>query len=215
MKVVVGCPVFNIQDITVRQNHEFIRKTSKHTIIDAEVIGASVEHAKQIMYREFLKSDADYYFNIDADIMFLNCDKFNPIDKLIELDKDIVGGIYVYKRQPILPTFRPLDLQKIYEETGKFPEKYEFNIPEELFEVKWLSGGCMMIKREVIEKMVKKYMIPNLPMIHKGEYLSEDFAFCERAREMGYKILAEPSINLGHLGNYVYTLKDYQNKRFI
>jgi len=145
--------------------------------------------------------------------MFLNYSQINPIDVLVELCESlntIVGGIYVYKRPSAQPAFRPLDLQKEYEETGKFPENYKFEIPEESFEVEWLAGGCMMIKREIIEKLIKKYQIHNLPSLHKKHYLSEDFAFCKRAKELGYSIWAEPTIKLGHLGNYLYTFLDYK-----
>jgi hypothetical protein len=47
-----------------------------------------------------------------------------------------------------------------------------------------------------------------LPMIHPCEdgcwYLAEDFAFSERARQCGYKIVADTSIRLWHIGNYSY-----------
>ena len=33
----------------------------------------------------------------------------------------------------------------------------------------------------------------------------EDLAFCMRAREAGYKILCDPSITLGHVGNTIIT----------
>ncbi|KKM80817.1 hypothetical protein LCGC14_1335930, partial [marine sediment metagenome] len=45
---------------------------------------------------------------------------------------------------------------------------------------------------------------------YKDEYVSEDWAFDQRARELGYSIWADPTIKLGHMGNYVYTLKDYK-----
>ncbi len=214
MKVVFGCPIFNFQNTKVRENHELVRKQSKHAIAYIELIGSCVEHAKQIMYREFLKTNADYFFNVDADIAFLNCAEINPIDKLVELNeklgKAIVGGIYVYKQPPALPAFRPRELQRIYEESNKFPENYKFEIPEKPFEVEWLAGGCMMIKREIIKKLMEKCQVPNLPMIHKKEYLSEDFAFCKRARELGYSIWAEPALKLGHQGTYFYTFADYK-----
>jgi len=66
-----------------------------------------------------------------------------------------------------------------------------------------------MIKREVIENLTKEFLVPNLPMIYKGEYLSEDFSFCQRAIEKGYEIYAEPRIFLGHEGTYFFTIKDY------
>jgi len=211
-KILMGCPVFNFQDLKVRKNHEYMRSLSNHQVVYVEVIGASVEHAKSIMYKQFLEGDFDYFFNVDADIMFLDTDD-NPIDLLVSLAMKhncLVGGIYVYKKTPALPTFRPLDLQKIYEEKGEFPKDYIFTIPKDPFEVEWLSGGCMMISREILTKLTAKYQVPNIPMIHNKEYLSEDFAFCKRTRDEGYMVLADPRIKLGHVGSYTYKIEDYK-----
>ncbi len=105
-----------------------------------EVIGATVENGKKIMYEKFLETDCTHFFAVDADIFFFY-GSISPIDILVNLDKEIVGGIYVYKKQPCLPSHRPLDLQEIYERDGKFPEDYEFIIPKDLHEVRWLAGG--------------------------------------------------------------------------
>jgi len=212
MKVLFFTPVFNYQDADIIKNHQYVRETSQHEIDYLIISKGSVEHNKQIAYREFLKGDYDYFFNVDADIMFLDHED-NPIDVLIKLaeqNKCLVGGIYVYKKTPALPTFRPLDLQKIYEEKGEFPKDYIFTIPKDPFEVEWLSGGCMMISREILAKLTAKYQVPNIPMIHNKEYLSEDFAFCKRTRDEGYMVLADPRIKLGHVGSYTYKIEDYK-----
>ena len=39
-------------------------------------------------------------------------------------------------------------------------------------------------------------------------YLSEDYSFCERARQCGYKIMADTSIRLWHIGEYRYGWED-------
>lgn len=39
-------------------------------------------------------------------------------------------------------------------------------------------------------------------------YLSEDYAFCERARQAGHKVMAETSIRLWHHGRYGYSWED-------
>ena len=208
-KVLWFTPIFNYQDADIIKNHQYIRETSEHEITYLNIKGASVEHGKSIAYKKFLEGDFDYFFNVDADIVFLEQDP-NPIDTLISSGKDIIGGIYVYKRPPCLPTHRPLDLQEYYEKNKEFPKNYKFNIPNEVHEVRWLAGGCMMIKREVIEKLMKEFKVPNLPMIYKGEYLSEDFSFSKRCREIGYTIYANPIIKIGHLGQYSYTIKDYE-----
>lgn len=208
MKIFKFTPVFNLINPKIVRNHNEVVKLSKHEIIDCDIVGASPEHAKSIAYKKFLETDCTHFFNVDADIFFYY-EGISPIDLLVEQNKNIVSGIYVYKRKPCLPTHRPIDLQEIYERDGKFPENYKFNIPNELHEIMFSAGGCMMIKREVIEKLVNKYQVPNLPMIHKGEYLSEDFSFSFRCRQEGYKIYALPTIKLAHLGNYLYTTKDY------
>jgi hypothetical protein len=42
----------------------------------------------------------------------------------------------------------------------------------------------------------------------KFSYLADDFAFCHRARGAGYKIFADTTIRLGHIGRYAYTWED-------
>ena len=39
-------------------------------------------------------------------------------------------------------------------------------------------------------------------------YLGEDYSFCERARQCGYKIMADTSIRLWHIGEYAYGWED-------
>jgi hypothetical protein len=39
-------------------------------------------------------------------------------------------------------------------------------------------------------------------------YLPEDYAFCERARQCGYQIMADTAIRLWHHGSYGYTWED-------
>lgn len=38
--------------------------------------------------------------------------------------------------------------------------------------------------------------------------MGEDYAFCERARQCGYKIMADTSIRLWHIGEYAYGWED-------
>ena len=56
-------------------------------------------------------------------------------------------------------------------------------------------------------------MIPFFqPMVHPCEdghwYLAEDWAFCQRARQCGYKIMADTAIRLWHVGSYSYGWED-------
>jgi hypothetical protein len=47
------------------------------------------------------------------------------------------------------------------------------------------------------------------PPQSKGNwYLADDYSFCERARQCGYKIMADTSIRLWHIGEYRYGWED-------
>ena len=56
-------------------------------------------------------------------------------------------------------------------------------------------------------------MVPYfMPMIHTDErgswYLAEDYAFSERTRQCGFKILADTTIRLWHVGTYRFGWED-------
>ena len=108
-----------------------------------------------------------------------------------------------------------------------------------LTEMAWLSSGCWCIKRSAVKKMIDAYpeltydgddnatgkkihglYIPMLYDMKEGDfpgckppfkkYLSEDWSFCQRWREIGGKIHADSSIVLKHLGKVPYTLWDVE-----
>jgi hypothetical protein len=92
-------------------------------------------------------------------------------------------------------------------------------------EVAEAPTGFMCIKRDVILRMMEHYPNlsyvpdgpPNNPDAHlhwlffdcmidpdSGRYLSEDYAFCRRWRDMGGKVWVDPTCRLTHLGQHNY-----------
>ena len=172
----------------------------------------------------------DYFLFIDGDI------GFNALDviKLINYDKPFVAATYPKKHlrwEEIQKCFYndiPETSQELLQKTSEYTiyEK-ENQIPKDgLLEVNRVGTGFMMIKRDLIKKMAKKY--PELMYKENGkkgygffesaimnkEHLSEDYAFCERAKAVGEKVLIDPSIELTHnggnlkfYGKYSQTLK--------
>jgi hypothetical protein len=92
-------------------------------------------------------------------------------------------------------------------------------------EVAEAPTGFMSIKRHVFDKLMKHY--PELNYVPDGppgnpeqpyywlffdcmidpdtrRYLSEDYAFCRRWRDIGGKVYADMYSNLGHLGQHMY-----------
>lgn len=128
---------------------------------------------------------------------------------------DIIGGSYITKDEKD-PNFTIRTLTDT--------EQHTFGKGGETFEVRYLSTGCMAIRRNVLEEMVQKevvhYCHPDtlklypffLPMekkvTEKWLYLSEDWAFCERAKSLGFRIWCDSTVRLGHIGPYTYTWDD-------
>ena len=62
----------------------------------------------------------------------------------------------------------------------------------------------------------ERFRSPMIPffhsMVHPIEdghwYLAEDYAFCQRARASGFKIMADTTIRLWHVGNQSYGWED-------
>ncbi len=161
--------------------------------------------------------DFDYFISIDSDLEILNTNKEDNIfKKLISHNEDFVGGLYALKNQEFNAS-SSLSLQ------GE--NKILYNIG--LVEMQWLSSGCWCLKRSVIEKMINFYpelayegdgpmfgktcyglYMPMIKEIEMGrkKYLSEDWSFNERWKEIGGKIYADTSIKLRHIGKYSYEL---------
>lgn len=183
-----------------------------------------------------------HLFFIDSDIEF---DAISVV-KLLAADKDVVGGIYplkrinedklkentkLFKQQQNLGdnyAFNDGEVKFICKKSLSYaftPEKSTMNMENHCIEVTDIATGFMMIKRHVIEKMVKQY--PELEykpfandqygtgikyyalfdtMIHPETkiYLSEDYAFCKRWVDMGGKIHIRTDIDLTHIGQHYY-----------
>jgi len=183
---------------------------------------------------ESIKHPYSHMLFIDSDIEF----SFETIMKLVAADKDIVAAPYPLK---------DLDWEKIAKRIkhknitdGNTMSKQGFTWPLKLEgknEVKVIGGvaevthaptGCMLIKKQVFEKMIKELpeLKINQPTVINGKmvekefmynffdcyhepetkkYYGEDFGFCKRWAEIGGKchILVDEYIT--HIGEYRFT----------
>jgi len=163
---------------------------------------SNVNRARNSCAAKFLAGDATHLMFVDADI------HFNPTDivKLVAHDKDIVGGIYPQKTLPPKMVVNTLDNART---------------EGDLIEVGTLGTGFMLIKRGVFEHMIDagtqkytdaiglskaednhQYDFFNCTIDSQGRYLTEDWSFCRKWRELGGTIWADTTIALAHVGYY-------------
>lgn len=179
-----------------------------------------------VFYNDF--PECDYFMSLDSDLEIVNAYPNNNIfSRLIAADKDFIGGLYAIKKPGVRRCSSiTLDGNPPQFDTG-------------LQEMRWISSGCWCIKRSVVKKMINKYpeltydgddnatgkkiyglYIPMLYDLKKGDfpniklpfrkYLSEDWSFAERWKNLGGKIYADTSIVLKHIGVHDYTLWDVE-----
>lgn len=185
---------------------------------DVEMIWGSVEgdadvaRARNIAASDFLKTDCDVLLTIDDDIVFSPRDALKLCREA--LDKDMVCGMYLTRG----PTKRqPASLLK----DG---QTVEFWIDQPLVEIEFLATGFMAVSRRVFEKVAEGLPLcmqdtdyPFYPFYLQmvipwpssvNLYLSEDWAFCQRAKDAGFKLWLDPTIRLGHIGQFIWRIDE-------
>ena len=147
---------------------------------------------------------------IDSDI------GFNPddVERLRSHQLPVVCGVYAKKAKRELAC-------KFLDDTTNI----QFFKNVGLMELMYAATGFLLVQRQVYLDLQKKLNLPVcnsmfgesivplfLPMIREYQgghwYLGEDFSFCERARQTGYKIMADTTIRLWHIGSYPYAWED-------
>lgn len=176
-------------------------KYSLDTIVNESLVSRARNSLTACMMGS--ESKSTHLIFIDADIDFTP----DSIIKLLLSEKDVISGVYPKKSLPIDYVVNSLPDEKI--EKGS------------LVRVKRTGTGFLCIKREVIQKLFdahpelkytdntgldKKYEPYTYALfdtlIKDGQYLSEDYTFCDRWVDLGGEIWVDLSINLGHTGHY-------------
>lgn len=143
----------------------------------------AIGQIRQLLLTFARRYDPDYAIFLDSDV-------FPPrilIDRLWSWQKDIVGGSY--------PRLFPQGVFLASKwATAKDNEYLLHPRIEKPLDEPWLtSAGCLCLSRKIIQdKRINFY-----PLL-EGD-ISEDFGFCLKACEMGYKIYLDGTLNLTHL----------------
>lgn len=191
--------------------------TPVHGLMHPEVVGSFVALCAQMKYPAQFVLKTDCYIHdgrnkivqgaLDkgaSHVMFIDADMvFEPaaVDRLLSHKKDIVGGLYVRRQPPHLPTACKREGNKL-ENIKEWPK-------DRLFKVYGLATGFVLVKTEVFKKIEKPWFFYGYEDVF-GTQLGDDYYFCHKAQEAGYNVWADPQIKLGHQGGYIFTERDYE-----
>jgi len=132
---------------------------------------------------------------LDSDMIFTE----ELLDCLMFSGKDFVTGIAHGRRAPHMSCL----FHKVWPSADRW-EGHDY--PKSTFEVGGCGFACVLIKTTIIRHVWEKNGSAFYPMRELGE----DLAFCKRATELGYKIYAEPTVWLGHIG-HITVYPEYQD----
>jgi len=155
--------------------------------------------ARNALVHEFLKTDATELLFIDADVVATADDML----RLMAQSKDITTGAYPRRAKD----------QNFFADLY-FDANGDLEFDGSLMRVERAPTGFMLIQRHVIEKMVAAHpewtyeKSPTEKMsavfdfaIVDGKYVGEDYLFCDRATQMGFKVYIDVDISLPHVGS--------------
>ena len=182
-----------------------------HNIISVSYENSTM--AKNICIASFLsQSDYTHFMFIDSNILF----EPSSIFKLIDSDKDIVGGVYPKKRFNYDNIFDNINNNN---STSKLLEQqssdYIISIDNKkkvddkhCIPVNEIGSGFLMIKRNVFKKIIKSF--PEIKThnfysffdikIDDNNFISDDLVFCKRWINMDGTIFARTDIKLTYIG---------------
>ena len=201
MKILIAVPCMDQVPSQFAQSLATLNRVDDCTV--AFQMGSLIYNSRNALALTAIKAEDDYVLWLDSDMVFPS----DTLEKLIEgRDKgDIITGIYYRRAAPYTPVlYDQLDLSG---DECKWHSMIDY--PEDLFEIEGCGFGCVLTPVRMLINVFNEYGNLFAPIDGVGE----DLSFCWRARQMGYKIVADPSIQCGHVGHYTIDRKFYDAYR--
>jgi hypothetical protein len=163
-----------------RPSGALIHKSRNHAI---EVALGDVP-AKWVMF-----IDSDMAFDADA------------LERLLKRGRDIVSGLCVKRTPPYAPIPRTFDREREVFVPLSGLDKGGMRDDAEM-----LGTGFLLVNTDVFRKLEPPWFA--CPP-YKDQTMGEDFYFCVKAAEAGYKLWTDADLIIGHLGDYPFTIHDF------
>lgn len=171
--------------------------------------GPCIDISRAVLAERAIREKAEVLVWIDADMIFSPSTCENVARQAGELSA-VVGCLYSGKKSEALPQVALIEDRNLTCFKGG-----------ELVEVKAIGFGLVAHPVSMLERIAERLALPR-QKCGRDSYArpwftgdprwesmhSDDYAFCRRAREAGFKIFADTRERVGHLGEYEYHLED-------
>lgn len=207
-KVFIATPAFdgkvNVSyACSLAETRLYLAANSIECVIRIHTSGSLLVRERNDLVKAFLESDCTHMLFVDSDIAW------NPTDikRLLDHKEDFVAALYPARGPDKCFLFR-----------GMYGENKKMDVSQKgLLEMEYIPAGFMLIRRIVFESIILQmpelfYEPKSEELKHtrghlffgieiwEGEFWGEDYVFCRRARQCGFKIWIDPMIEIDHAG---------------
>lgn len=193
-KILIAVPCMDMVSARFAQSLATLKRIEDTQVTVSFLIGSLIYDSRNKLAAMAIQMEADYVMWFDSDMTFAG----DTVERMLKvLDEhpeiEILSGLYFRRAAP----FTPVLFSKL-EENGDDIEWEDFeNIPDGLFEIAGCGFGCVLMRTDCLYGMLNGDVGNWFTPINN---VGEDCAFCIRARNNGYKIFCDPSIECGHMG---------------
>ena len=199
IKILVGVPSYDRRiDIDLMKIFLKVERLQKYHLDFLFPVSSHLCRNRNICCHAALKENYDYLLFIDSDTG-INDETF--IDKMLDtaykFDAKVVGGAYRMKKPDMSVTY----IAGKRTEEGKYENLHGKLTKPQL--VNSVGTGIMLINNLVLRKLED----PWFTIIDKpnGDVMPEDFEFCRKVENKGFKIALDPRFTTHHYGPIAWT----------
>lgn len=198
-KIIIGIPHTGILYTDVALS---LLKIQTKYAINIQMLKSSILYiSRENLALAALQMQADYIMFLDSD-QSIEPDTVDRMANWLDNGEDIVTTLIFRKDPPYQPC--------IFSKQEELPNRqislqYYDVANQDLSKPFYVSScglGCAMIKTEIFKNIPQPWFLPR-------PYTGEDISFMWEANQKGYKVLCDPTINIGHYGIKNFTREDY------
>ena len=198
MKIFIAVPCMDQVPALFAQSLAMLRREADCVV--GFQIGSLIYDARNKLATSAIKAGADYVLWLDSDMVFPPDLLGKMLKECKEKNIDFLSGLY-FRRNPPYSTVLYDKLEALPDGKGCAHTSFEC-VPEGTFEVGGCGFGCVLMATDVLMSVSAKYAGH---MFEPDYGMGEDLAFCWRARQAGYKIFCDSTLECGHVGHAVIT----------
>ena len=173
----------------------------------APMAGSLIYDSRNMFAAKAIDGNYDRVLYVDSDMVFAS-DMLNRLNTDMDEHKlEYVCGLFFKRKAPTSPViYKTLDYRI---EDGKLicagAVTYHDYPRNALFRIQGSGMGAVLVKTQLLKDVWEKYGPPFDPMTQYGE----DLSFCWRVNHLGRGMWCDSSINVGHIGNTVFSEETY------